>query len=142
MNEYFPCPACEHKARLKHYVAHAGHAQLYFACIVEDCRNHFQVLRMPGQLDKVVAQSPHKVTPGPNTPEAERFMPVVGRMGCPECGQYGKIKMTERRDDGYWRRHKCLVHGYYYTVENPDGGISVHKKQRSKLAIDLTGEAA
>lgn len=139
MTERFICPACERKARLKHHVVHADRAQLYFQCTHEACRNHFQVLRIHGQLDQVVAQSPHKVIDGP---KATDFTPSVGRMGCPECGQYGKIKMTERRDDGYWRRHKCLVHGYYYTVENPDGGISVHKKQRSKLAIDLTGEAA
>lgn len=134
MTERYICPACGSKATLKHHIVHADKAQLYFQCRQENCRNHFQVLRIRGCGDQIVAQSPHKVT----TPalRATDFIPTIADMGCPTCGSYGKIKMTERRDDGYWRRHVCVTCGPYYTCETDDG-VSVHRKKRSKLALEV-----
>lgn len=133
MTEFFTCPVCERKSRLKHHVVHHNKAQLYFACGNNDCRHHFQVLRMSGQPDMIVAQSPHRVTLP--TIKAQDHHSGVASMGCPQCSRYGKVQMTERRDDGYWRRHKCLTCGPYYTCETEDG-ITVHQKKRSKILVD------
>lgn len=132
MTEYFHCPACGSKARLKHHVVYARKSQHYFVCCNVECRNHFQVLRMSGQPDQIVAQSPHKVTkPGI---KAEDHM-ALGQMGCPTCDRYGKVKMTYRRDDGYWRRHLCSTCGPYYTCQTDDG-ITVHRRKKSTQAQD------
>lgn len=139
MAERFICPACERKATLKHHVVFSNHARLYFQCRHEPCRNHFQVLRWSGQPDRIVAQSPRQVT-GPKI-RPEDHIPSATQMGCPECAQYGKVMLTDRRDDGIWRRHKCLTCGPYWTCET-DEGIAVHKRRRAKKAINLVGEAA
>lgn len=134
MTEYFSCPACKTKSTLKHHVVHADKEQLYFQCRNNDCRNHFQVLRMSGQVDRIVAQSPHKVTQP--VLKAENFHNKVAAMGCPKCGNYGKVKMTDRREDGYWRRHMCLTCGPYFTCETNEG-VTVHRKKRSRLAREV-----
>lgn len=139
MTERFICPACERKATLKHHIVHADSAQLYFQCRYEPCRNHFQVLRQRGQLDRVVAQSPRKVIA--HAPKAEDHIPLASKMGCPSCAQYGKIKITNHREDGVWRRHKCLTCGPYWTCQTDDG-VTVHKRPKARKAIDVFGEAA
>lgn len=132
MTERFVCPACERKATLKHHVVHADRAQLYFQCRNDVCRNHFQVLRMSGFPDHVVAQSPREVTIP--TLKAEDHIPLARQMGCPSCHQYGKIKMTDHRDDGTWRRHNCLTCGPYWTCQTDDG-VTVHRRRTSLKAI-------
>lgn len=129
----FICPACNRKASLKHYVNFADKQQLYFACRHEPCRNHFQVVRMSGWPDQVVAQSPQKVTPQIG---ALGVTAMATQMGCPSCNRYGKIKMTIRRRDGYWRRHVCTTDGVYYTCETEEG-VTVHRKMKSLLAVEV-----
>ena len=131
MTEYFPCPSCNTKATMKHHIVGADKAQLYFQCRNNDCRNHFQILRMKGQVDRIVAQSPHKVIQP--VLKAEDFHSRVADMGCPQCGNYGKVKTTDRRADGHWRRHQCVTCGPYFTCETDDS-ITVHQKKRSLFA--------
>jgi hypothetical protein len=103
---------------------------MFFSCAVENCRNHFQVLRTEGQKPKIVAESPHKV-PKPVLADAK-----MGNMGCPQCTRYGKVTTTVNRRDGYWRRHQCVTCGPYYTCEKEDG-VSVHQRLKSIKARDI-----
>jgi hypothetical protein len=138
--EYFHCPSCNRKASLLHRVPFAAKEQLYFGCRNDACRCHFQVLRCSGFPDQIVAQSPREVTEQQTRPY---ILSLAAVMGCPGCGKYGSVKVTyPQRADGKWRRHKCRGKcGYYFTCEDVDGA-TVHRRMKSKKAIDLFGEAA
>lgn len=120
---YFPCPVCQTKTRLKHHVLFAAKAKLFYGC--NGCRHHWQVLTMEGQAPKIVAESPREgdgfriLALEPDGPQ---------QMGCPRCGRYGPVKATERRtDNATVRRHKCPTDGWYFSCTDADGNVEVTK---------------
>ena len=128
MSHPLPCPRCGRETDYR-YTDTDQQARLYFyKCEYDACRNHFKAVQIEGLPLQVTSQSP---------PDARKPAPMVGMMGCPSCGAYGKIKTSYPRSDGYWRRHQCLACGPYYTCEPTDEeGISVHKKLKALNPID------
>jgi hypothetical protein len=122
-------------------VPHAFKVQVFYQCRTPaGCGCFFQVLYVEGQAPIVVAESPRApkgpAVEGRGDTDADRAAGKL-RMGCPDCGRYGAIKMTyPERYDGKWRRHKCDAHGYYYT-QNDDGEVTVHRKMKSLLAVEV-----
>jgi hypothetical protein len=136
--DYFTCPACNRKATLKAHVPFAGKIKLYYGCKHDSCRHHFQVLRMDGWADQIVAESPREGDGPRNVGRAGKHAAALMlRMVCPSCARYGKVKTTTNRRDGYWRRHECPTDGPYYSCTTVDG-VSVHRKLTSlKVAEDI-----
>lgn len=132
MPTYMPCPTCTRQARMKYYVAKDNHIKMWFAC--PNCRNHFMAVREDGQPDRILAESPDKEITPVIAPIGDNGL--IANMGCPQCGRYGRVKMTTKRHDGYWRRHQCPTCGPYYTCETRDG-VSVHQKLKSLKASEF-----
>jgi len=123
MSDSLPCPRCGRDTSPRWTDTDQRARTYFYKCT--GCRNHFRAVRLPGLPLQVTNQS---------APES-RTLPTIGMMGCPECGAYGKIRVSQRREDGYWRRHQCMSHGPYHTCETEDG-ISIHKKMKALHPID------
>jgi transcription elongation factor Elf1 len=136
LTDYFPCPACGAKSAPKHEVNFAHKVQRFYGCTA--CRHHFQVLFLEGQLPVIVAESPREVSGPKASPLVEAAKRgEIYNMGCPSCNRYGPIKMTyPLRDGEKWRRHKCVTCGPYFSCEEADG-VSVHRRMKSKLALEI-----
>lgn len=119
---YFPCPVCKEKARVKHAVPFVNKRQLYFGCA--GCRHHFQVLCMDGQEPLVVAESPR---PGVATRKTLTEEHLGAQLLCPSCGTYGHVRATEHRDGETVRRHECPSHGKYFSCVAADGEITTSR---------------
>ena len=131
--EYFNCPRCQTKTRVKHRVHFAAKTQLYYGCSNDDCRHHWQVLAMDGHPPRIVAES--------NPAELAVRVPMAGtkssNMGCPSCGRYGRVVGTERRaDNATLRRHRCPTDGVYYSCTSIDGDVQVTRRRPSPHPIE------
>jgi hypothetical protein len=140
----FNCPHCGRKAAPKHYVPRGDSVSVWYGCRNDNCRCHWQMLYQEGQEPVIVAESARE-KPGPKLEPRHKATGNPGlladgsfaKMGCPDCGRYGPIKMTfpERRD-GRWRRHRCATHGNYFTCQTDDAVI-VRRKVTSLKAVEL-----
>jgi len=123
-----PCPQCSRPTNYTWTDTDQNKRQYYYKC--RRCRNHFKAVKMPDLPLQVTNFSPLERRAGVGGNPA-----TVGRMGCPTCNLYGKVRTSYRRPDGYWRRHECVSCGPYHTCEK-DGIIAVHKRLKSLIPID------
>jgi hypothetical protein len=143
---YFSCPHCGRKAAPKHYVSRAEKVSVWYGCLNDHCRCHWQMLYQEGQDPVIVAQSARNMLGRKPLGGDVRREPAVpglmadgmfAKMGCPDCGRYGPIKVTfPQRSDGRWRKHKCPSHGAYFTCQSADG-VRVTRKVTSLKAVEL-----
>ena len=125
-----PCPQCGKETDYRWTSTDQNTRQYYYKCKNDNCRNHFRAVAIPGLPLQVTNHSPLERRAG-----AASNPVTVGRMGCPTCNAYGKVKTSYRRPDGYWRRHECKSCGPYHTCES-EGVITVYKRLKSLIPID------
>src|SRR5262249_53995651 len=134
--DYFECPKCNTNSRFKHREVRETKAEVWFGCRNDSCRHHWKMLVMEGVDPKIIAESPRATEPAvrPYMSDAK-----AAQMGCPRCGRYGRVKMTETRVDyAKIRRHQCPTDGFYYSCTDVDGNVRVTKLRPSMRAVDLT----
>lgn len=125
----FDCPACTRANTARHHEYYASHQHHWYICSC--CHHAYRTLSNgAGENPQLTSQSPR----GFSRLGQEAKAPLQ-QMLCPGCGNSGRVKMTERRDDGYYRRHKCrgCAKPYFSRVNND--GLTIFQKMPSNTRI-------